>query len=271
VTVLVSVLAVQAIGTLLALAFVLGTGEPASEPRALLWAAAAGLGGLLGVTALYLALARGTMGLIAPLSGVIAAAVPVVISVITGGTIHPAARVGMLLTLAAVGAVAMPAAGDAAAATLPPTGRARLVEWGLAAVAGIGFAAYFLGVDRAHGEGAGTWWTVLAARATGFAAVMALVAALAATRRLPSFAGTAAAAPVLALSAVGDLGGNLFYVLALGQTTLAVAVVLSSLYPVMTALLARTFLGERLTPTAVAGVGLAIGSVILIGIGSTMG
>jgi drug/metabolite transporter (DMT)-like permease len=39
----------------------------------------------------------------------------------------------------------------------------------------------------------------------------------------------------------------------------------------MTALLARTFLGERLTPTAVAGVGLAIGGVVLIGIGSTMG
>lgn len=268
---LVSVLAVQAIGTVLALAFVLGTGEPATGSGPLVWAAAAGLGGLLGVTALYLALARGTMGLIAPLSGVIAAAVPVVISVVTGGAVHPVAMVGMLLALAAVGAVAMPAAGDAAAATLHPTGRARLAEWGLATVAGIGFAAYFLGVDRAHGEGAGTWWTVLAARSAGFVAVMVLVGALAASRRLPSFAGTTAAAPILTLSAVGDLGGNLFYVLALGQTTLAVAVVLSSLYPVMTALLARTFLGERLTPTAMAGVGLAIGGVVLIGIGSTTG
>ena len=52
-------------------------------------------------------------------------------------------------------------------------------------------------------------------------------------------------------------------------TTLAV--VLSSLYPVMTALLARTFLGERLTRTALVGVGLAIAGVVLIGIGSTAG
>jgi len=73
------------------------------------------------------------------------------------------------------------------------------------------------------------------------------------------------------LSALGDLGGNLFYVLALGETTLAVAVVLSSLYPVATTLLARTFLGERLTRTAVLGVALAIGGVVLIGIGSTAG
>lgn len=268
---LVSVLAVQGIGTLLALLVVLGTGEAATGAASLAWAAVGGLGGLLGVTALYLALARGTMGLIAPLSGVIAAAVPVVISVVSGETIHPAALVGMLLALAAVGAVAMPASGDAAATTPRPSRREQLIEWVLAAIAGIGFAGYFLGVDQAHDAGAGTWWTLLAARTAGFLVVLGFVVALIAARRLPSFAGAAAAAPVLVLSAVGDLGGNLFYVLALGQTTLAVAVVLSSLYPVATALLARTFLGERLTPTAVAGVALAVGGVVLIGLGSTVG
>jgi drug/metabolite transporter (DMT)-like permease len=269
VPVLVSVLAVQAIGTLLALMFVLASGEAASGEGSLAWAAAGGLGGLLGVTALYLALSRGTMGLIAPLSGVIAAAVPVMVSVARGNPLHPAAMLGMLLALAAVVAVAMPASGDAAATGRHPQTRERLVEWGLAAVAGIGFAGYFLGVDRAHTEGAGTWWTLLMARGTGFVVIMMFVVVLAATRRLPSFQGAARAAPVLTLSAVGDLGGNLFYVLALGQTTLAVAVVLSSLYPVMTALLARMFLGERLTRTALVGVALAVGGVVLIGIGST--
>jgi drug/metabolite transporter (DMT)-like permease len=267
--VLLSVFAVQAIGTLLALVFVLASGEAATGWGSLAWAAAAGLGGLLGVTALYLALSRGTMGLIAPLSGVIAAAVPVLVSVARGSPIHPAAAAGMLLALGAVVAVALPAAGDAAASGHHPATRERLVEWGLAAVAGIGFAAYFLGVDRAHGEGAGTWWTLLMARGAGFLVVTAVLVALAATHRLPSLSGVVGAAPVLTLSAVGDLGGNLFYVLALGQTTLAVAVVLSSLYPVGTALLARTFLGERLTRTALVGVGLAIGGVVLIGIGST--
>ena len=264
---LVSVLAVQAIGTLIALLFVLVSGG--SAMGSLVWAVAAGLGGLLGVTALYLALSRGTMGLIAPLSGVIAAAVPVVISVARGAPTHPAAMLGMLLALGAVAAVAMPASGDAAPTGVRLGGRDRMFGWGLATVAGIGFAAYFLGVDRAHSDGAGTWWTLLAARAAGFVVVAAVVAALGVLHRLPSFGGAAAAAPVLTLSAVGDLGGNLFYVLALGETTLAVAVVLSSLYPVVTTLLARTFLGERLTRTAMAGVALAVGAVVLIGIGST--
>jgi drug/metabolite transporter (DMT)-like permease len=211
------------------------------------------------------------MGLIAPLSGVIAAAVPVVVSVARGNPLHPAAMLGMVLALAAVVAVAMPAAGDAAATGRHPDTRERLLEWGLAAVAGIGFAGYFLGVDRAHADGAGTWWTLFLARGAGFVVVSGFIVALVATRRLPSFEGAVGAAPILTLSAVGDLGGNLFYVLALGQTTLAVAVVLSSLYPVMTALLARTFLGERLTRTALVGVALAIAGVVLIGLGSTVG
>ena len=194
---------------------------------------------------------------------------PVLVSVARGNPIHPVAMLGMLLALVAVVAVAMPAAGDASATGRHPAPRERLLEWGLAAVAGIGFAAYFLGVDRAYSDGAGTWWTLLMARGAGFVVVTAFIVALAATHRLPSFRGASGAAPVLTLSAVGDLGGNLFYVLALGQTTLAVAVVLSSLYPVMTALLARTFLGERLTRTALVGVALAIAGVVLIGVGST--
>jgi drug/metabolite transporter (DMT)-like permease len=271
VPVLLSVFAVQAIGTVLVLLFVLASGEAATDAASLTWAAAAGLGGLLGVTALYLALSRGTMGLIAPLSGVIAAAVPVVVSVARGNPLHPAAMVGMLLALAAVAAVAMPAAGDAAPSGRHPDTPERVLEWLLAGVAGIGFAAYFLGVDRAHSEGAGTWWTLFVARGAGLVVVTGFIVTLAATRRLPSFQGAVAAAPILTLSAVGDLGGNLFYVLALGETTLAIAVVLSSLYPVMTALLARAFLGERLTRTALLGVMLAIAGVVLIGVGTTAG
>lgn len=267
---LVSVLVVQAIGTLVAIAFVLGTAEAVIDPTALAWAAAAGLGGLLGVSALYLALARGTMGVIAPLSGVTAAAIPVLVSVATGEAVHPATLLGMLLALVAVGAVALPAA-EVMGPGRDSRGRERLAEWALAGMAGMGFAAYFLGVDRAHGDGAGTWWTLLVARGAGFVVIVAVFAALAAQRRPPTLAGARSAGPVLALSAVGDLGGNLFYVLALSRTTLAVAVVLSSLYPMFTAVLARVFLGEHLTRPAQAGVVLALTAVVLIGLGSTTG
>jgi drug/metabolite transporter (DMT)-like permease len=283
VPVVVSVLAVQAIGTFLALAIVLLVGEAPAAPGALLWAAAGGMGGLVGVTSIYLALSRGTMGIVAPLTGVIAAAVPVVIGLLTGHAIHPVALVGILLALAAVAVVAMPAPGVAEGAVMPAGAaliaagdpqvdtRGRLLEWALVLIAGIGFAAFFLGVDRAHGEGAGTWWTLLVARGAALVAVVVGLAGLVASDRRPALSGVAGATPVLMMSALGDMGGNLFYVLALGETTLAVAVVLSSLYPVATAILARVVLGERLTRTALLGVALAIGGVVLIGIGSTSG
>jgi drug/metabolite transporter (DMT)-like permease len=270
VPVLATVLVVQAIGTILALVLVLLTAEAGAPTGSLTWAAAGGIGGLVGVTALYLALSRGTMGLIAPLTGVVAASISVVISLLTGHAAQPAALLGMSLALVAVVVVAIPERVVAdGAAVMGPDARARSVEWALVVVAGLGFATFFLGIDRAHGEGAGTWWTLLVARGSALVLVSAGIVALMASHRLPSFAGVAAAAPVLSLSAFGDMGGNLFYVLALGETTLAVAVVLSSLYPIATLLLARIFLGERLTRLATFGVGLAIAGVVLIGFGST--
>jgi drug/metabolite transporter (DMT)-like permease len=63
---------------------------------------------------------------------------------------------------------------------------------------------------------------------------------------------------------LGDLGGNGFFVLATRADALSVAVVLSSLYPVVTALLAALFLHERLRPLQIVGVVLASLSVPLL-------
>ena len=68
------------------------------------------------------------------------------------------------------------------------------------------------------------------------------------------------------VAGIGDLGGNLFFVLASDEGELAVVIVLTSLYPVVTAILARIFLHERLSPLRLLGVALAITGVILIGL-----
>ena len=70
-----------------------------------------------------------------------------------------------------------------------------------------------------------------------------------------------------ALAGAGDTGGNLFFLLALAQATQPVAVVLSSLYPVQTTLLARFLLHERLSRLRLRGVGLAVLGVVLISVG----
>ena len=69
---------------------------------------------------------------------------------------------------------------------------------------------------------------------------------------------------VFVMAGAGDLGGNVFFVLASGTDALSVAVVLASLYPIVTTILAALFLHERLGRLQILGVGLATLSVPLL-------
>jgi drug/metabolite transporter (DMT)-like permease len=71
--------------------------------------------------------------------------------------------------------------------------------------------------------------------------------------------------PLFALAGLGDLGGNAFFIFANALDALPVAVVLSSLYPVVTTVLAALVLHERLRPLQLLGIGLAVLAVVLIG------
>jgi drug/metabolite transporter (DMT)-like permease len=73
------------------------------------------------------------------------------------------------------------------------------------------------------------------------------------------------------LASVGDLTGTVAYLAATVVGTLSVTVVLVSLFPVSTALLARVVLHERLSRVRVAGVALAVAGAALIGVGEVAG
>jgi len=267
--VLVALVATQAVGAVLSLSMVVISGEAMPAASALAWACLAGASGVLGLAGLFLALARGTMGLVAPLTAVIAATVPAVVGVARGDPLDQNVALGLLLALAAVALVAMPDRGRTSAVAIGSHSRSG--EWALIAIAGLGFAGFFLGVDQAHGDGAGAWWTLASARWTSLAVLLVVSGALFVAGRAPSARGIRGVLPLVAVSAIGDTGGNLFFVLSRSETTLAVSVVLSSLYPVSTAILARVVLQEHLSRLALMGVALAIGGVVLIGLGSTSG
>jgi drug/metabolite transporter (DMT)-like permease len=72
------------------------------------------------------------------------------------------------------------------------------------------------------------------------------------------------ALPLFLIAGAGDMGGNFFFVLANNSDALSVAVVLSSLYPIVTTILAAVVLRERLRPVQIAGVVLATLSVPLL-------
>ena len=129
------------------------------------------------------------------------------------------------------------------------------VAWGL--VAGAGFAVLFIALNRA-GAGSGLW-PVVASQITALAAVACLGAATG-EMRLPS----RSASGLAALTGVTGAAGTVLYFYATHAGLLAVTAVLTSLYPAVTILLARVFLGERLTVARLAGLCLAAASVGLI-------
>ena len=229
----------QAVSASLVALAALGAGEAAPPAWALGWAVGAGVAGGVGLGALFRGLAVGRMGVVAPVSAVLSAAIPVVVDALGEGLPPPAKLLGFGLAAAGVWLVAAVPAG----ASAPP--RSGL---GLALLAGLGFGAFLVLMHRA--AAGGTWWPLAAARATTLG--LALGAALA-LRRPP--APPRAALPVAALSGVFDAGGNACFVLASQAGRLDVAAVLSSLYPASTVALAALLLGER--PTRRQGVGLA--------------
>lgn len=250
----------QTAGLVGAVLLVALTGEPMPPPPALTLALAAGVAGLIGIGALYRLLADGRMSIGSPLVAVIGAGLPVIVAFLLGERLPPSDAFGIGLGLAAVVLVSIPAR-SAPRADGHLDGRLLL----LAVVAGSGIAIFYLLVDRAASEGAGAWWILTGARATGV--MLVLVGLLVARPARPAAADVPWAAVATALAiGLGDLLGNAFFLASNAEGALSVAVVLSSLYPVTTIILARAFLHERLRGGQLVGVAAALAGVILIAI-----
>lgn len=271
-------LASQGIGMVATGLILLLVGEPVPATDSIVWAAIAGISGVGGLAFFYLALARGTMGVVAPLAALIGAGVPVLVAVINGETVDTVRLLGIALALTAVVLISLPS--RTANSAERRVRREDLTELPIVILAGLGFAGFFIGVDRATTAGA-LWWPLTIVRVLGLTlVVLAIIVAiwrrndgnlrgraasvLGLDRLRDSGRTFASALPLLVVSGMGDLGGNVFFVFARGADSLSVAVVLSSLYPVVTTLLAALLLRERLRPVQILGVVLATLSVPLL-------
>ena len=261
----VAVFLAQGVGLVVASVLLLLSGEQMPSSEALAWGAAAGVSGAFGLGAFYLALSRGTMGLVAPAAALLAAAWPAAFALLTGDSVSTLALVGMGIALAAIVLISLP---DRRVGTpvMPTYHGSRRNEWLLIFGAALGFGGFFLFVDASHDAGGAVWWPLFMVKLAGVMAVLAAAAVLAPFGRFPGIKLGLAALLVGSVAGIGDLGGNLFFVLASDEGELAVVIVLTSLYPVVTAVLARVFLRERLSPLRLLGVALAITGVVLIGL-----
>ena len=228
---------------------------PEAEPSArdLIWGAAAGLTGGIGVALLYRALAVGRMAVVAPTTAVCAVMIPVVTGLFFGDRLAPLTILGIALAILAIVLVSRQDAAVSVAMReggLPP-------GVGLALVSGVAIGLFFLALAETD-AGAGLW-PLVAARAASVTlfGVMALVSARPLRMTAPVF-------PIAAAAGAIDMSANALYLLATRYGPLSVVVTLSSLYPASTVILARIVLGERLNGWQVAGVACALVAVTLI-------
>jgi len=90
------------------LAIALLLGEPVPSAEAIFWAGIAGAAGVVGLGGFYYALSHGTMGVVAPLSALIGAGLPVVVGLISGESVHAVRALGMGAALTAVVLISLP-------------------------------------------------------------------------------------------------------------------------------------------------------------------
>ena len=103
------------------------------------------------------------------------------------------------------------------------------------------------------------FWALVVGRSTSVAVTGLAVAAL-----RPPLAVPTARLPALATVGILDVSANALYGAAATKGLLSVVAVLGSLYPVVTVLLARAVLGERVRPIQDAGIAAALVGVALI-------
>jgi drug/metabolite transporter (DMT)-like permease len=214
----------------------------------LAWAAAAGLAGLVGIVLLYRALAGGAMAVVAPITAVTAALVPMAVGLLTEHSPGVVALGGAGCAIVAITLVSLGPGGSRAAVT------GRLV--GLALIAGALFGIFFTLLGQTSAD-SGMWPLVgVRAASIGVGAVLML-------RRGTPFRLDRAVLPWVTIAGAFDIVANALYLAAVAGGHLSIVAAIASLYPASTVLLALAVDRERLRPVQLAGLGLAATALVL--------
>jgi len=270
-SVLVVTVVAQAAGLVsLLLAIGLVAGQPSATAFGI--GALAGLAGVSGLLLYLKALAVGPMGVIAPLSAVVSAGLPLGVGMVSGERLGPVAVLAVAVALVAILLATTGTRNDRAASTG--------VLLGLAA--GVGFGMFFVGIDAAPDDSG--LWPLLAGRIASVTLLTGLVLrhhlplptrSRAVTRapvagessvstRREGRVGTRGPLVLMAVSGVFDTLANVLFLVATRLGDLGISAVVVSLYPVVVVLLARAVLGERLTRTQLLSAALALTASALL-------
>jgi drug/metabolite transporter (DMT)-like permease len=266
--VLVVTVVAQAAG-LVSLLFVVGLVAGRPSAAAFGFGALAGIAGASGLLLYMRALAVGPMGVVAPISAVISAGLPLAVGLVGGERLGPVAVLAVVVALVAILLATAGTRRNAAASTGLLLGLA----------AGVGFGLFFVGLDATPPDSG--LWPLLGGRVVSVTLLACLVlrhhlplptrtraASRAGGPRLPADVGgrSRTLAPVLLMVVCGvfDTFANVLFLVATRLGDLGISSVVVSLYPVVVVLLARVVLGERLTRTQFLSAALALTASALL-------
>jgi drug/metabolite transporter (DMT)-like permease len=239
------------LGGLVGIAVIVAVRWIGPQSSVALLAIPAAISGTLGLFAYYRGIAVGAISIVAPIAGV-SAVVPVIVGIASGESPSAWQLGGMACALIGV---------FLAAREPRSSGDSRIAAGvGLAILAAIGFGGYF---PFMHAAGnADFWWASLIFRIVSTSVIMLAVVV---TR--PNIVVPGRVLPWLALIGFGDMFGNLLFAAASTSGLVSVTSVLASLYPIVTVVLARIVLSERVARSQEAGIGLTLAGVVLISAG----
>lgn len=220
--------------------------EPFLANTSVVWSLISGAVGGIALALFYRALASGNMGLVAPVAAVLGAAIPAIVTAFAEGV--PGYRHVFGFILAGIGVWLI---------SRTEAGAGRPEGLGMAVLAGIGFAGFYLCVHRAGN--ASPLWIAACSRSGAFLVTGSIVLFGRYVRAVPM--------PVLAialLAGIFDVTGSAVFIRASQIGRLDDAVVLSSLYPTVTVLLARIILHEHFSRARTIGMFAALAAVPMI-------
>jgi drug/metabolite transporter (DMT)-like permease len=243
----------QATSLVLVVAGVVIIGTPLSSTQDLVWGALGGAAGGLALIAFYRALSQGAMTVVATVTAVVSAALPVIVGLLLGERPSVQALIGIVVACAAV-ALVSGAVGSRHQHTAAMT-------VALAALAGIGFGFIFVAFSRTASDSG--LWPLVAARAASVPVVGAVVGVTKPDRGV-----LRSVLVIVVLSGVLDMAANLFYLEASHRGLLSIVAVISSMYPVSTVCLAFGLDHERVSRSQAAGLAFAAVALALVSLGS---
>ncbi|MEI9907473.1 MAG: DMT family transporter [Actinomycetota bacterium] len=240
----------QAIGLLFGICIVIATGEW----RAVAFGAegyfasaiVAGIAGYLGLVFLYAGLATGRMGVVSPISS-LCAIVPVTVALVGGEHLSLAKSVGVGIALVGAFCASGPEIGNGL--TLRP------VLYAVGAALGFGAALNFM----AQGSESSALMTMVTMRAATFLITLSIAVKFRSVGNL-----SRRELPKLIFIGIADFLANVLVGMASTRGPVSVVMVLGSLFPIMTAVLAFKFLHERLHRVQYLGIAFAVAGVAII-------